>query len=76
MGTRFKELEKQARALSAREKAALARVLIENLDPSVDPDAEKLWIDEAQRRYDVFVAGKLPALPGEEVMRRARRRLK
>lgn len=76
MATHFKELERQARALSAREKAALARVLIEDLDPSVDPDAEKLWIDEAQRRYDAFVAGKLRALPGEEVMRRARRRLK
>ena len=74
MATRFKEFEKQARALSAREKAALARVLIEDLDPSVDPGAEQLWIDEAQRRYDAFTAGKLDALPGEEVMRRARRR--
>jgi putative addiction module component (TIGR02574 family) len=76
MATRFKEFEKQARALSAREKAALARVLIEDLDPSVDPGAEQLWIDEAQRRYDAFTAGKLDALPGEEVMRRARQRLK
>jgi putative addiction module component (TIGR02574 family) len=76
MATRFKELEKQARALSARERAALARVLIEDLDPSVDPGAEQLWIDEAQRRYDAFTAGKLKALPGEEVMRRARQRLK
>lgn len=76
MGTRFKELEKQARALSAREKAALARVLIEDLDTSTDPNVEQLWIEEAQRRYDAFTAGKLKALPGEEVMRRARRRLK
>ena len=76
MATRFKELEKQARALSAKEKAALARVLIEDLDRSIDPNAEQLWIDEAQRRYDAFLAGKLKALPGEEVMRRGRRRLK
>ncbi|MGH8634442.1 MAG: addiction module protein [Burkholderiales bacterium] len=75
MGTRFKELERRARALSAKEKAALARVLIEGLDPSTDPNAEQLWIEEAQRRYDAFVAGKLQAQPGEEVMRRARRRL-
>jgi len=75
MATRFKELEKQAWALSAKEKAALARVLIEDLDPSTDPNAEQLWIEEAQRRYDAFVAGKLQALPGEEVMRRARRGL-
>jgi putative addiction module component (TIGR02574 family) len=74
MATRLKELEKQARALSAREKAALARVLIEDLDPSTDPNTEQLWIEEAQRRYDAFVAGKLQAWPGEEVMRRARRR--
>jgi len=76
MSTRFKELEKQARALSAREKAELARVLIDDLDSSTDPNAELLWIEEAQRRYDAFVAGKLNALPGEEVMRRARQRLK
>ena len=76
MATRFKELERRARALSAKEKAALARVLIEDLDPLTDPNAEQLWIDEAQRRYDAFVAGKLQALPGEEVMRRARQRLK
>jgi len=69
-GTRFKELEKHARALGAREKAALARVRIEDLDPSVDPNVEQLWIEEAQRRHDAFTAGKLKALPGEEVMRR------
>jgi len=76
MATRFKELEKQARALSAGEKSALARVLIEDLDPATDPNIEQLWIEEAQRRYDAFTDGKLKALPGEEVMRRARRRLK
>jgi putative addiction module component (TIGR02574 family) len=76
MSTRFKELEKQARALSAREKAELARVLIDDLDSSTDANAEQLWIEEAQRRYDAFAAGKLTALPGEEVMRRARQRLK
>lgn len=71
----LKKLEKQARALSPRQKAALARVLIEDLDPIVHPDAERLWIEEAQRRYDAYLAGKLTAVPGEEVMRRARRRL-
>ncbi len=76
MTTRFKDVEKQARALSAREKAELARVLIEDLDSSTDPNAEQLWIEEAQRRYDAFTAGKLNALPGEDVMRRARQRLK
>ena len=75
MGTRFEELEKQARKLSPKEKAALARILIEDMDTSVDTDAEQLWVEEAQRRYDAFVAGKLEAQPGSEVMDRTRRRL-
>ncbi len=76
MSTSFEELEKQARSLSPKEKAALARILIEDLDASADPDAGHLWIEEAQRRYDAYSAGKLPALPGDEVMSRVRDRLK
>ena len=76
MTTTFEELEKQARALSSKEKAALAHILIQELDASADPDAERLWLEEAQRRYDAFVAGELPALPGDEVMNRAHARLK
>ena len=76
MSTNFEELEKQARALSPKEKAALARILIEDLDASVDPDAGQLWLEEAQRRYDAYRAGELPAAPGDEVMSRVRNRLK
>lgn len=76
MSTRFHDLEMQARALPIKEKAALARLLIEELDTSVDVDAEQLWIDEAQRRYDAYQRGELEARPGDEVMARARNRLK
>lgn len=76
MSPLFDELEKQARTLPPHEKATLARILIEELDPSHDADVEQLWIDEAQRRYAAYVRGELEALPGEEVMARARPRLK
>lgn len=75
MNMAFEELEKYARALSLEEKAALARTLIEELDTSVDPDVERLWLEEAQRRYDAFVKGKIEARPGDEVMQRARNRV-
>jgi hypothetical protein len=42
----------------------------------VDADAEQLWIEEAQHRYDAFLKGEIEALPGDEVMARARNRLK
>ena len=50
-------------------------VLIEELDASVDADAEQLWIDEAQRRYDAYLKGELETIPGDDVMKRARSRV-
>jgi putative addiction module component (TIGR02574 family) len=76
MSALFDELEKQARTLSPHEKATLARILIEELDPSHDVEVEQLWVAEAQRRYEAFLKGEIEALPGEEVMARARARLK
>lgn len=43
---------------------------------TVDADAEKLWVDEVQRRYDAYQTGELEARPGDEVMARVRKRLK
>ena len=76
MGMPFEELEKRARALTVQEKATLARILIEELDTSVDPNAEQQWLEEAQRRYDAYLRGDLEARPGDEVMQRARHRLR
>ena len=76
MAMPLEKLEKEIRSLSNREKAALAYRLIEALDGDPDEDVERLWIEEAQRRYEAFRSGNLKAVPGEEVMRRARARLK
>lgn len=76
MSTHFDDIERQARALPMKEKAALARLLIEDLDLSLDADTEQLWIDEAQHRYDAYLRGELEALPGDDVMARARNRIK
>lgn len=72
----FEKLAKEARALNSREKAALARTLIEDLDSGADEKAEEIWIEEAQRRYEAYRAGSLEAVPGEEAMQRARDRLR
>jgi len=75
MNTDFDDIARQARALHLTEKAALARLLIEDLDPAVDVDVDQLWIDGAYRRYDSFLKGELGALSGDEVMNRVRNRL-
>jgi putative addiction module component (TIGR02574 family) len=76
MSTLFDELEKQARLLTPQEKATLARILIEELDPSTDTEVEQIWIAEAQRRHQAYLKGEIESLPGDDVMSRARSRLK
>jgi putative addiction module component (TIGR02574 family) len=62
--------------LTPQEKASLARILIEDLDTCSDTDVEQLWIEESQRRYDAYRRGELKSVAGEEVMSKARNRLK
>lgn len=76
MARKFDDLEKEIRALDSQQKATLAHILIQELDSSVDEDAEAIWIDEAKRRYQEFKEGKINAISGDEVMRQARHRLK
>ena len=76
MSALFDEIQKQTQMLTPQEKAALARLLIDELDPSTEPDVEQLWITESQRRYEAYLRGELPSVPGDEAMSRARGRLK
>jgi putative addiction module component (TIGR02574 family) len=74
--SKFDDIAKQARALSREEKAALARVLIDDLDPTSDPGVEELWLEEARRRYEAYLRGEMRAIPDDEAMARARSRLR
>ena len=76
MSPLFNELERQARMLTPQEKAALARILIDELDPATDAEVEQFWIAESKRRYEAYLHGELEAIPGDEVMSRVRNRLK
>jgi hypothetical protein len=75
MSAHFDEIERQARSFPLKERATLVRVLIEELDTSLDANAEQLWIAEAQRRYDAYLKGELEALRGDDLINRARNRV-
>ena len=76
MSSQFDDLEKQARTLSREEKAALARVLIDELDPVNEPGVDELWLEEARRRYDAYRRGEMQSISGDEAMARARNGLR
>jgi hypothetical protein len=38
----------------------------------IDPEVAELWAEEAERRYQKFLEGKVEAVPGEEALKRIR----
>ncbi|HBC86287.1 MAG TPA: addiction module antitoxin RelB [Lentisphaeria bacterium] len=61
--------------LPAEERLHLIDKLLQSVTP-IDKSIEKAWIDEAERRYKEYKAGKVKAIPGDEVFRKIQRRLK
>ncbi len=76
MPMKVKEIEEEALRLSSHERALLVEHLIGSLEPDDDPDAERAWIEEAERRYREYKAGKVKTIPAEQVFKSARTKLK
>ncbi len=71
MAKAARELEAKALGLPRRERARLAQRLISSLDPRVDADVERLWLQEAERRLAELKSGKIAGIPAEKVIRKA-----
>jgi putative addiction module component (TIGR02574 family) len=58
---------REAFELSESDRATLAGLLIESLEPSTDPDVDELWSQEAERRWREIDAGTVETIPWEGV---------
>ena len=76
MASKLKEIEENALQLPPHDRAALAEHLIHSLDEVEDPEAERLWIEEAERRYKEYKEGKIKGIPAASVFKEARSKLK
>ncbi len=76
MTSKLKEIEKNALRLSPKDRAELAEHLIHSLDEVEDGEAERIWIEEAERRYKEYKEGKVEGIPAELVFKEARLKLK
>lgn len=64
------EILKEALALPAEARAALADSLLDSLDQEIDPDAEAAWQLEIQRRVAELDSKAVSAIPWSEVRSR------
>lgn len=76
MSTRMEELALELLSLPASARGELALRLIRSLEESETPDVESRWLEEIDRRDAEIRGGKVECVPAEEVLRRARERLK
>ena len=70
----FEELEAKALKLSAEERDKLVQSLILSLDEDSEPDPEheRLWREEIERRCLEIDEGRAELIPAEEVFRSIR----
>jgi len=67
MSTHVTELFAKASALSDKDRATLAGLLIESLESEVDPDVEEAWRIEIERRVAELESGAVETVPWEVV---------
>lgn len=72
MAASLKQIEEQARALSAEERAKLAESMLESLQTPVS-EVEAAWAEEIERRVAAFDRGEMPTYAAEDVFAEARR---
>jgi hypothetical protein len=73
MARAITEIEEEVRRLAGRDKERLLRLLLEELEGPADNDAERLWLEEIQRRSDALDAGLESLVPAEQVFAEAMR---
>lgn len=68
------EVFRNALDLPENERATLAGLLIESLEPPPEPEVEELWAQEAERRWREIESGAVATIPWEEVRAKLFRR--
>lgn len=75
MPANLKAFEAEALTLPVSQRAILAQHLLASLDDLGEQENERLWLEEAGRRYEAYKAGALPARDAFEALADMRGRL-
>ena len=74
MSDTLETLKTQLGILPSRDRAELARFLIDSLEPGADNDAEAAWEIELARRVDDIRFGRVVGKPADQVFAELRAR--
>ena len=68
----LKEIEAEIKKLDLKERAELARWIVESLDDLSEQEIQSLWVEEAERRLYEMEGARVTEIPAKEALRRAR----
>ncbi len=66
------KLASEIQSLSDIEKLQLVDAILADLDKP-DPEIDRVWAEEARKRWAAYKAGRIPTVSYQEVMKRYRR---
>ena len=72
MPTTHDRIIEEALSLPANLRLSLIQKLQESLNQTIDPEIDRLWANEAERRISQIEEGKAQWISGEEVFARIR----
>jgi putative addiction module component (TIGR02574 family) len=71
MATNADKLASEIRQLPDTEKLRLVDAILNDLDKP-DPEIDRIWAEEARKRWEAYKAGRIPTVSYDEVMAKHR----
>jgi putative addiction module component (TIGR02574 family) len=68
----YEEVKASALGLGLKERAALAKELLDSVDNPSEKELEDLWLDEVGKRIERVQSGETKLIPFEEALKRAK----
>jgi len=72
----LEQIASEALQMSVEARAALAKRLLDSLDDLTPEEHERLWVEEAARRYQQLKSGAARSIASEELFARLEARLR
>ena len=70
-----KQLLKEVLSLPLEDRVELADILLKSLNSAIEPENEKLWIKEAEERFEAYKKGEIEAIDSNNFIRKLRKRI-
>ena len=70
------QITQEALSLPSNARATLAERLLQSLDDTALSEIDQAWIEEAEKRYQELMEGKVQGIPAHEVFTQIRKELR